>query len=70
MNIRFDYNCASGGRFTQAIIKDQKVVVTNPMENNKAYTGNQIPELLKQLNSESITKANPFFVVFGQQYCS
>jgi hypothetical protein len=70
MNIRFDYNCASGGRFTQAIIKDQKVVVTNPMENNKSYTGDQIPVLLKQLNSESITKANPFLVEFKQQHCS
>jgi hypothetical protein len=70
MNIRFDYNCASGGRFTQAIIKNKEVVVTNPMESNKAYTGDQIPGLLEKLNSESITKANPFFVVFGQQYCS
>jgi hypothetical protein len=69
MDIRFDYNCASGGRFTQAIIKDKKTVVSNPMENNKSYTGDQIPGILKQLNSESITKANSFLVEFKQQFC-
>jgi hypothetical protein len=70
IDIRFDYSCANGGKFTQAIIKNKQVVVSNPMENNKAYTGDQIPLLLKQLNSESITKANPFLIVFGQEFCS
>jgi hypothetical protein len=71
IDLRFDFTCSYGARFVQSVVKDDSVFVTNPIENNKTYSGSEnINNVLKQLSPELITKSNPFLVEFKQDFCS